>query len=62
MAGHWKTADVKIPVILNVAKIDACVTLTVLVINSVINYGIMECLQVGGDPSGSSSPTSTEQS
>lgn len=40
-------------VILNMAKMDASVTLTVLVINSVINYGAIEYLQVGGDPSGS---------
>lgn len=61
-AGHWRTSSVKIPVVLNVVEIDAGVTLTVLVINSIINYGVIEYLQVGGDPSGSSSPTSTGQS
>lgn len=58
MAAHCGVSSVKIVVILNVAKFDVSVTLTVLIINLVINYGIIEYLQVGGDPSGSLSQTS----
>lgn len=60
MAAHCGVSSVKIVVILNVAKFDVSVTLTVLIINLVINYGIIEYLQVGGAGSGSLSPTSQD--